>query len=141
MQSVSSRIWTRVAVSISYDDNHYTTGTSQAHQLQLVSPSPSCSIVFCSLAKSWYLSLPSLSYDFTLLSVGTAKSTFRQLQTFSFFFFSFFFFLFVVCCWQSQGLIVCLIFWFMKILFSRTDSVLCIYYLFVRSNFNFLHNS
>ena len=28
MQSVSSRIWTRFAVSISYDDNHYTTGTS-----------------------------------------------------------------------------------------------------------------
>ena len=28
MQSVSSRIWTRVAVSISYDDNRYTTGTS-----------------------------------------------------------------------------------------------------------------
>ena len=28
MQSVSSRIWTRVAVSFSYDDNHYTTGTS-----------------------------------------------------------------------------------------------------------------
>ena len=28
MQSVSSRIWARVAVSISYDDNHYTTGTS-----------------------------------------------------------------------------------------------------------------
>ena len=27
MQSVSSSIWTRVAVSISYDDNHYTTGT------------------------------------------------------------------------------------------------------------------
>ena len=26
MQSVSSRIWTHVAVSISYDDNHYTTG-------------------------------------------------------------------------------------------------------------------
>ena len=29
MQSVSSRIWTRVAVYISYDDNHYTTGTSR----------------------------------------------------------------------------------------------------------------
>ena len=29
MQSVSSKIWTRVAVSISYDDNHYTTGTSK----------------------------------------------------------------------------------------------------------------
>ena len=28
MQSVSSGIWTRVAVSISYDDNRYTTGTS-----------------------------------------------------------------------------------------------------------------
>ena len=28
MESVSSRIWTRVVVSISYDDNHYTTGTS-----------------------------------------------------------------------------------------------------------------
>ena len=28
MQSASTRIWTRVAVSISYDDNHYTTGTS-----------------------------------------------------------------------------------------------------------------
>ena len=28
MQSVSSRIWTRVTVSISYDDDHYTTGTS-----------------------------------------------------------------------------------------------------------------
>ena len=29
MQSVLSRIWTRVAVSISYDDNIYTTGTSK----------------------------------------------------------------------------------------------------------------
>ena len=28
MQSVSSKIWTRVAVSISYGDNHYTKGTS-----------------------------------------------------------------------------------------------------------------
>ena len=28
MQSVLSRIWTCGAVSISYDDNHYTTGTS-----------------------------------------------------------------------------------------------------------------
>ena len=28
MQSISSRIWTRIAVSISYDYNHYTTGTS-----------------------------------------------------------------------------------------------------------------
>ena len=28
MQSVSSRIWTRVAVSIPYDNNHNTTATS-----------------------------------------------------------------------------------------------------------------
>ena len=28
MQSVSSRIWTRIVVSISYHDNHYTMGTS-----------------------------------------------------------------------------------------------------------------
>ena len=28
MQSVSSKIWTHVAVSISYYDNHYNTGTS-----------------------------------------------------------------------------------------------------------------
>ena len=35
MQSVSSRIWTRVAVSISHDDNHYTTGTSNENSLWL----------------------------------------------------------------------------------------------------------
>ena len=29
MQSVSSRVWTCVTVSISYDDNHYTMGTSK----------------------------------------------------------------------------------------------------------------
>ena len=28
MQSVSSKIWTRLAVSISNDDNHYTMGTA-----------------------------------------------------------------------------------------------------------------
>ena len=33
MQSVSSRIWTRIVVSNSYDDNHYTTGTSNMHQI------------------------------------------------------------------------------------------------------------
>ena len=33
MQPVSSRIWTRVAVSISYDDNHYTTGTSKSRYI------------------------------------------------------------------------------------------------------------
>ena len=32
MQPVLSRIWTRVAVFISYDDNHYTTGTKNYNQ-------------------------------------------------------------------------------------------------------------
>ena len=35
MQSFSSRIWTRVAVCISYDDNHYTTVTSNIYILEL----------------------------------------------------------------------------------------------------------
>ena len=33
MQSISSRIWTRVAVPISYNDNHYTTGTSYCKEM------------------------------------------------------------------------------------------------------------
>ena len=37
MQSVSSKIWTRVAVSISYDDNDYTTGTSSFFQAAIES--------------------------------------------------------------------------------------------------------
>ena len=35
MQSVSSRIWTHVDVSISYDNNHYTTGTSLLFTIKL----------------------------------------------------------------------------------------------------------
>ena len=35
MQSVLSRIWTHVTMSISYDDNHYTTGTSLSSQLSV----------------------------------------------------------------------------------------------------------
>ena len=45
MQSVSSRIWTRVAVSISYDDNHYPTGTSSCR----FEPIQECVIDFISL--------------------------------------------------------------------------------------------
>ena len=36
MQSVSARIWTRVAVSISFDDNHYTTGTFWDNKSQMI---------------------------------------------------------------------------------------------------------
>ena len=35
MQSVSSRVWTRVAVSFSYDDNHYSTGTFDLYLMML----------------------------------------------------------------------------------------------------------
>ena len=38
MQPVSSRIWTRVAVFISYDDNHYITGTSNNSMTDTASP-------------------------------------------------------------------------------------------------------
>ena len=41
MQSFSSRIWTRVAVFISYDDNHYITGTSKLLYNELCRPSRS----------------------------------------------------------------------------------------------------
>ena len=36
MQSVSFRIWTRVTVSISYDDNHYTTGSNDLQIIQII---------------------------------------------------------------------------------------------------------
>ena len=48
MQSVSSRIWTRVAVSISYDDNHYTTGGV------LPFPKDAIGIFYCSSPLGWY---------------------------------------------------------------------------------------
>ena len=68
----------------------------KVHQFQLVSPPPSVSIVFilfcfvsCSLARSWYLSLISLSFIFTLWSARMSKSTICLVL----FFFVFFFFL------------------------------------------------
>ena len=36
MQSVSSKIWTRIAVSISYNDNHYTTSTIAINRLLII---------------------------------------------------------------------------------------------------------
>ena len=55
----------------------------QVHQLQLVWPSSSYSIVlFSSLARSRYLSLFSLFFNFTLWFAETAKSTFRQVLFF-----------------------------------------------------------
>ena len=45
MQSVSSRIWTCVAVSISYDDNHHTMGTSQKSLYKRIKVTGWCRLV------------------------------------------------------------------------------------------------
>ena len=45
MQSVSSKIWTRVAVSISYDDNHYTTATAWKWRLYQIVIGVLCTII------------------------------------------------------------------------------------------------
>ena len=114
-----------------------------AHQLQLVSPSPSypkffwygsfC-FVLRSLARSMYLSLFSLSFIFTLWSTGTARSTIWQLLIFLWLF-----------TFTGSGRLA-KIKWSVSISkyqrglcisFSRIDSGLCIHYLFVSSNFNF----
>ena len=88
-----------------------------------------------SLVRLRYLSFVSLSFNFTLWSVGTAN-----------FASSLFLLLLVIirsghlaeircslCISKSQS-ILC-------VSFSRTDAGLCIYHLFVKSNFNFLHSS
>ena len=61
MQSASSRIWTRVTVSFSYDDNHYTTGTTYVNG-NMLTPSTThvllkISIHLCrSIPKKYHLS-------------------------------------------------------------------------------------
>ena len=91
--------------------------------------------LFSSQIRSKYLSL--FSFFPTLWSARTAKSTIRQVL--------FFFLLIIIrsvllagvrwslCTSKSQRTLC--------ISFSRTDSCLCIYHLFVWSNFSFLHNS
>ena len=79
------------------------------------------------------------------ITVGTAKSTIRQILSFFFsFFFLFFFFLLTIWSgrlieirWSVYILKSQRIFWMS---FSRRDSRLLIYHLFVYTNFNFLHN-
>ena len=92
---------------------------------------------FNSLAKSMYLSFFSLFFNFTLSSARTAKSTIRQV---------FPHFLLIITrsgCLAEIRWSVC-ISKFQRslcVLFSRTESGLCIYHLFAWSHFNFLHNS
>ena len=89
------------------------------------------------LARSRYLSFFSLSFRFNLWSAGTAKSTILQIL---------FFFLVIILrsdllagirssvCMLKSHRSLC-------VSFSRTGAGLCIYHLFVRSNWNFLHIS
>ena len=92
---------------------------------------------FNSLARSRYLSFFSLSFRTILWSAGTAKSTILQI------FFCFVLFLLII---MRSGLLAG-IKWSVSMLkshrslcvsFSRTGAGLCIYHLFVWSNWNFL---
>ena len=117
----------------------------QKHQSQLVKLSPSCFIIFLnSQARSRHLSFSSHSFSFILWSAGTAKSTILQVL-FSFSFFFFFFFVIIIrsgllaeirrsVCKSKSHRNLCES-------FSRTDAGLCIYHLFIWSNFKFLHIS
>ena len=95
---------------------------------------------FNSLARSRYLSFFSLSFRFILWSAGTAKSTILQILFF------FFFFLLII---MRSGLLagirwsICMLMSHRSLCesFSRTGAGLCIYHLFVWSNWNFLHIS
>ena len=100
--------------------------------------------MFHSFFKSRYLSFFSLSFRFILWTAGTAKSTLLQIL----FFLLFFFFFFLLNIMRS-GLLagirwsVCLLKSHRSLCesFSRTGAGLCIYHLFVWSNWNFLHIS
>ena len=93
-------------------------------------------IFFNSLARSRYLSFFSNSFRYILWSAGTAKSTILKIL--------FFFFLLIII---RSGLLagirwsICMLkshrnLW---VSFSRIGAGLCIYYLFVWLNLNFLH--
>ena len=90
------------------------------------------SFFFSSLARSSYLSLFSLSFTFTQWSAETAESTIRQVSFFLFFFLTITMsnrlaeIRCSICISKSQRSLC--------VSFSRTDSVLCIYHLFVWSN-------
>ena len=104
----------------------------QEHQLQLVSPSLSCSIVF-SIPKQGPGTYPSFRF-LSILLFGQPGQQSPQFGKFSFFYCL----LLILVVWpvyisKSQNSLY--------VSFSWTDSMLCIYHLFVWSNFNFLHNS
>ena len=95
--------------------------------------------LFNSLARSRYLSFFSLSFRFILWSAGTANSTILQILFF------FFFWLIIMRSGLLAGIrrSVCMLksHRSLCVSFSRTGAGLCIYHLFVWSNWNFLHIS
>ena len=54
MQWVSSRIWTRVAVFIFYDDNNYTKGTSWYSDTKLFDGEAPGMLELCEMRSSFY---------------------------------------------------------------------------------------
>ena len=101
---------------------------------------------FSSLAKSKYLLIFSLSFIFTQWSVGTVKSTKRQVLLYFFKSICSFIFLSInfrpvlltgigrsICISKSQRILY--------ISFSRADSSFYIHHLVIWYNFNLLHNS
>ena len=80
MQSVSSRIWTRVAVSISYDDNHYTKSTSYIKEIN--NKSKFCHVleIWSTIWQHWVLLLKSWRCQNTLeYKMSISPDTFRVL--------------------------------------------------------------
>ena len=80
MQSVLSRIWTRITVSISHDDNHYTTGTSNlpiaGGRIIGFIPFPRV-LVLCEiqlvLSRIWTRITVSISHDDNHYTTGTSN--------------------------------------------------------------------
>ena len=89
---------------------------------------------FNSLARSRYLSFFSLSFRFILWSAGTAKSTILQIPFF-------YWLLWGLVFWAGLGVIMLKSHRSLCESFSRTGAGLCIYHLFVWSNWKFLHIS
>ena len=77
MQSVSSKIWTRVAVFISNDDNHYTTGTSSFCYITISYSSWSLKII---------LNIPENILCITLNCIGWWGSSSRTLGSMKYLF-------------------------------------------------------
>ena len=78
MQLAWSRIWTRVAVSISYNDNHYTTGTSSKKKMASCWQSPEAE----DTPPTQIITETDCAYDIAFLANTTtqAKSLLRGLK-------------------------------------------------------------